>query len=343
MIRPKTDAQIQVCQLEDRTVPAMLDLTAAGTISSFTGDAAVFQQSSPQPTGTGHISSFVRLQTPGAGTSQQQGYNTDARPLQYDQNNSPQFTRGLLLSDVPEVNLGGREYRQFLLDINQKSSQPYLSLDELRFYVGNSGSLNNYDPATKTLSGLAPVYDMAASAAPGDPNWVKLDARNSHGSGSGDMFLYIPSELFGGGPSSYVYLYSKFGQNFMANAGFEEWAVSNGASGIVPGAISGTVTVGGAPQGNVVVFLDTNHNGVLDSDETYTVTDTNGNYSFNGLATGLGTFSAYQVTVIPGDLGTTSQPSIDVYLAAAQSVTGVDFNIVPPSGSGGQLPPPPPQ
>ncbi len=123
-----------------------LDLTTAG--SSGYIDLAYFVQIDPQTTGTGVIESFVRLSTNQAVS---QGYNTDARPLELDENNSPQFTRSLL-----------------------------------------------------------------------------LDYRLGRGSGSGDMLAYIPESFFGQSDGSYVYLYSRFGEHYANNAGFEEWAVRVG-------------------------------------------------------------------------------------------------------------------
>src|SRR5207237_1193506 len=101
--------------LEDRSVPSAtptVDLTTVGAVGGVNG--AIFRQFSPQPTGTGYIDSFVRLQAKGAGTQAQQGFNTDARPVQFDENTSPQFTRSLLLANVPVVDIGGVSYREFL-------------------------------------------------------------------------------------------------------------------------------------------------------------------------------------------------------------------------------------
>src|ERR1043166_2586871 len=122
-------------QLEDRSVPSTtpLDLTTPGISGSING--AVFQQLTFQPAGCGVIDSFVRVQASGRATVEQ-GYNTDGKH-QFDEKNG-NFTRSLLLSDVPVVNIGGVPYREFVLDINQSGSSPLLSLDELRFFVGNS-------------------------------------------------------------------------------------------------------------------------------------------------------------------------------------------------------------
>jgi SdrD B-like domain len=230
--------------LEDRTVPTVLDLTTAGATASANG--ALFQQASPQPTGSGFIHSFVRLDSPG-NTSTEQGYNTDARPLQFDENNSPVFTRSLQLSQVPVVTVNGVAYREFLLDINQKQSSPELSLDQLRIYVGNSGNLTGYDPTTNQLAGMTPVYDLGAG------NVVLLNSALSHGSGSGDMQLLVPDAQLTAAAGNFIYLYSSFGATIPTNGGFEEWAVQ---SSTASASVSGTV------------FYDTNMNGVLDAGET---------------------------------------------------------------------------
>src|SRR5262249_26536804 len=154
------------------------DLTAAGAHNAF--DGALIRQSAPQPTGTGVIHSFVRLQ-PGGNVNVEQGYNTDARPLQFDENKSPTFTRSLQLGEAPIVVIDGVAYRGLLLDLNQKASSPRVSLDELRLYVSDSPTLKGYAPCTKHLGGVAPVLDLDAD---GD-NPILLDARLSHGSGSG--------------------------------------------------------------------------------------------------------------------------------------------------------------
>ena len=241
----------QVClrmeQLEARDTPTatVLDLTTRGSSGAIEG--AMFLQADPQPTGSGRIQSFLRIQGAAAHEVVQQGYNTDARPLQYDENKSPTFTRSLLLTSVPRVNIGGTMFREFLLDINQKSSQPLLSLDELRIYLGASGNLTGYSAAAKQLAGLSAIYDLDAS---GD-NEVLLDYRLNSGSGSGDMFVYVPDALFTGG--NYVYFYSKFGLEYASNAGFQEWSVG----------LSSLVNTGGSISG--MKFYDVNGNGFRDA------------------------------------------------------------------------------
>lgn len=324
----------RVEELEDRRTPSTVDLTALGAIGSVNN--AIFRQFSPQPTGSGVINSFVRIQsTKGA---IQQGYNSDYRPVQFDENTSPQFTRGLALADVPVVDIGGVDYREFLLDINQKASSPQISLDELRIFVGNAPNLTGYDVVSHQLAGLPAVYDLDS----GGDNWIKLDARLNQGSGKGDMLAYIPDSAFAGG--TYVYLYSKFGVNVAPNGGFEEWAAGKSALTAATGSISGSVFSGATGFGGAIVFIDSNHNGVLDKNEVYTFTDNQGNYQFNFLATGLGNYSVYDVSVQAPDNYTIDGTS--VYLVSLQNsgqqAGNINFYLLytpPQPPPGGDTPP----
>lgn len=312
---------------------ATLDLTTRGSAGMING--AIFSQFDARPTGTGVIDSFVRLQTANAKGTVQQGHNTDRRPLQFDENKSPQFTRSLTLGEVPLVNFGGVLYREFLLDINQKSSQPYLSLDELRLYVGDAGNPGYYDAATGKLGVLSPVYDMDA----GVDNWVKLDYRLNAGSGAGDMLLYVPDSLFGAsGSAANIYLYSKFGVNYAGNAGFEEWAAGKSLLTPANGGISGTIyndvnnnsarDSGEVGLGDVTVYLDVNNNGSFDAGDVYTTTNQFGQYAFTSLPTGQ--FATYTVRVLPSDSSweVTSPDAVTVSLLQKnQQATNVDFGL----------------
>jgi hypothetical protein len=225
---------------------ATLDLTNTG-LQSGTLNNAIFQEIDPNdPAGTGVLNSFVRLQSPGNSTVEE-GYNTDGRPLQFDENNSPQFTRSLKLSDVPIFTIGGVEYRQFVLDINEPNAtkkdpaKPLIDLEKLQIFLGNAGNLVNYP----TFGGNAvKIFDLDSN---GD-NTVKLSDSNA-GSGRSDLLTFIPNSLFTGS-NQYVYLYSKFSG---AEGGFEEWAVQvkeeteNPPKSVPePASVAGLGLVGGA-------------------------------------------------------------------------------------------------
>jgi len=194
---------------------------------------AIFEQINPQPTGTGYIDSFLRLQN----HPTEQGYNTDARPFQQDQKDPLNYTHALNINEVPVVAINDGtntiNYREFFLDINESDSSrgSPLSLDKLQIFLGPNNLLNNY--SNGTLNGLTPIYNMdAGPTSSGTPdNWIKLSyALNNGGSGVGDMVAYIPDSLFTNTQQNpYVYLYSAFGYQagFGSDAGFEEWWVKH--------------------------------------------------------------------------------------------------------------------
>lgn len=200
-----------------------LDLSTAGASGSING--AYYVQTDPQPTGTGYIDSFVRIGPVNANIVS--GYNTDYRPVQFDEKTNHTYTHSITISDIPTVTLSGTTYRQFLLDINQTGVDPLYSLDQLQIFLGASGDLHNYPSGLGTK-----IYDLDA----GTDNWILLDYSLNSGSGSGDMFAYIPSALFTG-PNQYVYLYSQFGVNHNNNDGLEEWAVLRSAQVPEPSAL----------------------------------------------------------------------------------------------------------
>lgn len=195
------------------------------TDSTFDASGALFYHMTQQPVGTGYIDPFLRLQANGT----EQGYNTSDLDFQYDQKDPINYTHDITLADVPIVTLSdGTEYRQFLLDINEANGARtrYISLDDLQLFLLPEGMANEYDPATQTLEGYAPIYDLDA----GGDNWLKLNYALNSGSGTGDLIVYIPNSLFTGPSTQYLYLYSRFGLNEGADystsdSGFEEWWV----------------------------------------------------------------------------------------------------------------------
>jgi len=201
-----------------------LDLTSGG---SGTLNGGVFTTTEIQPTGSGVIDPFVRLQDNGIAD----GYNATARPVMQDVNTSSTFTHDLLLSAIPSVTLSGLSYYQFLLDINQTSANPLLSLDTIQIYTRATALTT-----ANTLAALtAPPSVLRYNLDAGNPsNEILLNYSLGSGSGSGDLFAYIPTSSFAGAlGTDYVYLYSMFGAKggaYAENDGFEEWAVRNGTT-----------------------------------------------------------------------------------------------------------------
>ncbi len=197
-----------------------LDLTSAGADGFING--AYFLQTAPQPTGTGVIDSFVRMQSPGSSPIEH-AYNTKVNGVLNNDSDDP-HNHELLLSDIAIVNISGINYRKFLLDINEPSggTKPLISLDEIQIFrssIPNQSVTSFSGAGLINLASSSLVYQLDS----GSDNWIELDASLNSGSGSGDMFAFIPDSLFTGS-YPYVYLYSKFGINKAAEGGFEEWA-----------------------------------------------------------------------------------------------------------------------
>ena len=125
--------------------------------SSCTFNAGVYNVVGPHPTGTGVIDSFLRVQQKGA----EEGFNTGARPMlcdgrTCDDKTDPNYTRNLLSSSVPIVNISGTDYRAFFLDINEPSATPkdYITLDQVEIYVSNTASLTTHTSGAPGLRRL---------------------------------------------------------------------------------------------------------------------------------------------------------------------------------------------
>lgn len=183
-------------------------------------------------TGTGLIDPFVQIQR----RPTEQGYNTTQWPV-FDNLNSANFNHALLVSAVPVVNINGVDYREFLLDINEPNQENGLiSLHEVQVFLSNTAnpSITSFDLADPDILDIETfgslIYDLDAE----EDSVVELNGNLNTGSGSGDMFMYLPDSLFVG-QYQYVYLYSAFGTPNISQAGFEEWSVREaGGDDVVP-------------------------------------------------------------------------------------------------------------
>ena len=202
-------------------------------------NGALFWRADFQTAGTGVIDPIVRIQHDNGRSNnshspngQEQGYNTSGRAVQYDELTDPNFTKNLLLGEVPEVLIGGVIYKQFILDINEPNGGGHelLSLDKVNIYTSPAGSQTGLEGTLGTLN-----YSLATNF--GD-NVVLLDYSLNSGSGQGDMQMYVPLSNFAGAAGTdFVYLYSYFGH--LSNAydtgdGFEEWAVRRASPPVIP-------------------------------------------------------------------------------------------------------------
>src|SRR5262249_12350269 len=100
--KPFRRMRLRLEQLEDRTVPTILNLTTLNLsglpapVTSGTINDALFDEAIPyhNPTvGSGNTDSFGRLDKDGS----EQGYNTDFRPKQFDEGNTATFDHSIQL------------------------------------------------------------------------------------------------------------------------------------------------------------------------------------------------------------------------------------------------------
>src|SRR5881227_1667240 len=87
---------------------AASDCDLYATTDSCLFNGGIYDVVGPHPTGTGVIQSFLRVQQKGT----EEGFNTNARPMlcdgrTCDDKTDPNFTRNLLTSAVPIVNING--------------------------------------------------------------------------------------------------------------------------------------------------------------------------------------------------------------------------------------------
>src|SRR5256884_3670217 len=153
----------------------------------------------PQPTGTGVIQPFLRLEN----SPVEQGYNSSGG-TPFDDKAGP-WTHDLTFGALQntQVTLGGVSYFKLLLDVNEPGgSKSLISLDQLQFYTSKVGS--------QTTSNVGSLGTLRYTFSSGDS--VILDALRNHGCGSGDMYAFIPTFVFAGRKSRVlVFLFAHFG------------------------------------------------------------------------------------------------------------------------------------
>jgi hypothetical protein len=243
-----------------------IDLTTQGSSSLGTADLGgsfLVQQINPQSTGTGVIDSFLRVHA----NNEESGYNTsNGTPL----NDVPgNFTRSLLLSEVPVVTVGGVAYRQFLLDLNESSgaSNELIQLTQVQIFQtsGDPTGFTQDAPTTTQASAITgfsgvtsnQIFRLSNNTTDNAYQAIKMDYSLNAGSGSGDMFLYVRDSLFNSSISNVV-LYSAFGippagsTGTDTSDGFEEWSVVKGAGSVCVG----DCTIN-APEPGAVILLGT--------------------------------------------------------------------------------------
>ena len=321
-------------------VAITVDLTAANS-PPVKLDEAIYRGYNPtEAAGSGTFDSFVRIATTKPVIK---GYNTSARPVQFDENNSPSFTRSYRLSNIPIVgdpNYPG-VYREFQLDINQTSGNAIYSLDEVQVFLTTNSAILGY-PFTTSPNLATEVYKLdKVGEEPTGQNNIKLNYNLAGGSGKRDMILRIPNANFlaaaglgddpactyqgappaGSACNTWVVLYSQFGGDDPTLAGnddgYEEWGVQVYSLATKSGTkfndlnANGVRDTGEPGLPNWKIYVDINGDSQWDTGEPYAMTDANGAYTITGIVQGTYKVREVQQTGwtcsypnLPGDLGT---------------------------------------
>jgi hypothetical protein len=198
------------------------------------------------------VNTFLQIE-PLNKTSTRQGYNTDSFVVKLDAGKKLPISHSLKLNDVPIVNIGGTDYREFVLTINEigkTNANPDIAkivLEKLEIFLGNSADLTNY-PNFKGRA--AKIFDI-------QPNTVVLQDINSE-NGSHDYFVYINNTFFteankAAKDQQYVYLFSQFSD---AEGGAQSWSVRKlKRSSVIPAIPAGAGGgAGGEILGGIVPF-----------------------------------------------------------------------------------------
>jgi hypothetical protein len=299
--------------LGDRVVPATLNLTTQGSEGVLNG--AIFSQLNAGANPNDPTHTFLTLQERtllGSIFTAEEGYNTDARPLQFDAIGGPDETRALQLGEAPVIMRDGVAYREFLVTVRQPSFVPTITLDEFRIFVGSSGNLRGYNTSNDRLAGLSASYNLDA----GSNNAVRLND-NLNRSATADMAVLIPESVFANATAdSYVYVYSRFSSfpGTSVLSGSESWSVRqitqpppsggtmkisgfvyNVAGSWTPADGTGDQSFLGGIGGVTIYLLDSAGNRIQDAngEDICTTTDETGAFTFENLAAG--TYGIQQV------------------------------------------------
>jgi hypothetical protein len=113
------------------------DITPAGSFVVI--DGAQFTDAVNVGSGTGNFNTFLSVQDSNDAGDVEQGFNTDVyggagnEEIKADQNH----THSVTLANLVQITVGGIDYYQFRIDLNEANSDPnaQISLDEFQVYT----------------------------------------------------------------------------------------------------------------------------------------------------------------------------------------------------------------
>ena len=247
------------------------DVTGAGTIANV-NSAQIFTASGASSTGTGTFGGFLRLTGNGSATQGISSDSSGSAPNLMSTVSASQTHEmpAATLTAAPVSTIGGVSYYSFYFDLNepQNVNDKYISFDSLTIYSssvgptvwanslpdftssGNSGSPNNFPGTNPTVRWSLDNLDSDKySVTTGGDRSVLIDTSVvGGGSGSGDMYVLVPTSNFAGlGASDYVYFYSQFGAAGTVNG------INYGSQGgfLEVGLVTAGLTFTGLPSANI--------------------------------------------------------------------------------------------
>src|SRR2546423_5362705 len=193
-----------------------------GSNGSGTVNGALFQTNNDHPTGTGVFNPFLTIQN----SPWEQGYNSGS-DQNFDTKRVPQWNHEIQFSQLRATSINGTDYFGFVVDVNEPNgSKAGISLDGLKIFTSSTLQSNTSTNSQGFFNGSLGTqrFDL------GNNTLKYTDAQ--HGSGSGDINIFIPvSDFAGASPNDYVYMYQRWGNADISQGGYEETAL---LSGFVP-------------------------------------------------------------------------------------------------------------
>ena len=262
--------------------------------------------------GTGGFQPFLR-QNNNDGTTT--GFNTSDADTLADAGDEAldmdaTWTRAIRFGDLPIVMRNGIAYYEIRLDLNEPNNSnldsggdpnPLLELSEFQLYWSHQqATLADYTAGDGLVldSDFHNVYDLDSGGV--DRSLILADGPS--GSGNDDYAFLIPVSAFDdAGPDDYLTLFAQFGPQPQEGATFEEFRLQNAfritgtkyldVNGDGARDVNGVDNILGNGDDEVglagfTMYIDANHNNVLDLGEVTAESGTNGAFAFYNLLAG---------------------------------------------------------
>ena len=135
----------------------LMDGDTGSLTGSVGGTALLFGVDGGVLNGIGNSKVFLTVQNDGT----EQGYNTDGA-VEFDTTASG--TESLMLSEIPLVSVGSKNYYEFAFAANQQGGSSLLPITKIQIFQGAAGNLTGYNSGGPDIGGATTlVFDWAAN------------------------------------------------------------------------------------------------------------------------------------------------------------------------------------